>query len=77
MKRNIFLNGNEYQLSEKFDWGRIVEAFTDEDKALNFPIKYPAIDFDKATKQTIINTALIIGGSLVVMGAIIGYARKK
>ena len=32
---------------------RLVKAFTDEDQAFNFPIKYPALDLDKPTKQAL------------------------
>lgn len=81
MKRNFFLNGNEYQLSEttddnKLSWKRVMEAFTDESKALNFPIKYPAIDFDVNTKKTILITAGVIAGGLIIMGALIGRGKK-
>lgn len=78
MSRKFFLNGSEYQLGEdKIKWGeRILEALTDESKALNFPIKYPAIDFDVTTKKTILITAGIIAGGLVIMGALIGRGKK-
>lgn len=47
-------------------WQRFLEALTDEEKALNFPIKYPALDFDKSTKNTILISAGIIAGGLVL-----------
>lgn len=53
---------NENQLT----WQRFIEALTDEEKALNFPIKYPALDFDKSTKNTILISAGIIAGGLVL-----------
>jgi hypothetical protein len=56
---------------------RIGQAFTDEDSAFNFPVKYPAIDLDKPTKQALYKTAGIIAGGLIVMGFIISYGRKK
>jgi hypothetical protein len=61
------LNEND---PEKLNWARVVEALTNEDKAFNFPIKYPAIDFDKPTKNMfyitagIISTGLILGAAL-------------
>ena len=55
---------------------RIVQAFTDEDSAFNFPIKYPALDLDKPTKIALYKTAGIIAGGLVVMGIIIAYGNK-
>jgi hypothetical protein len=51
---------------------RILDAFTDEDKALNFPIKYPAIDLDKSTKQSFYITAGILATGLILMGFLIG-----
>ena len=56
---------------------RLVKAFTDEDSAFNFPIKYPALDLDKPTKQALYKTAGIIAGGLIVMGVIIAYGKKK
>jgi len=56
---------------------RIVQAFTDEDSAFNFPIKYPALDLDKPTKQALYKTAGIIAGGLVLMGIIIAYGKKR
>ena len=56
---------------------RLVQAFTDEDAAFNFPIKYPALDLDKPTKQALYTTAGIIAGGLVVMGLIIAYGKKR
>jgi hypothetical protein len=50
---------------QKIDWQRFIQALTDEDKAFNFPIKYPAIDLDKATKQTLYIGAGIIALSLI------------
>lgn len=50
---------------------RFGQAFTDEDAAFNFPIKYPAIDLDKPTKEAMYKTAAIIAGGLIVMGFII------
>jgi len=58
---------------------RIGKAFTDEDSAFNFPVKYPAIDLDKPTKEALYKTAGIIAGGLIIMGFIIsrGNAKKR
>ena len=56
---------------------RFGQAFTNEDAAFNFPIKYPAIDLDKPTKEALYKTAGIIAGGLIVMGFIIANGRKK
>jgi hypothetical protein len=56
---------------------RIANAFVDEDSAFNFPIKYPALDLDKPTKQALYKTAGIIAGGLIVMGFIIAYGKKR
>lgn len=64
---------------------RVGKAFTDEDSAFNFPVKYPAIDLDKPTKQAMYKTAGIIALGLLGMGLIIRsgntprtrYARKR
>jgi len=55
---------------------RLGKAFTDEDSAFNFPIKYPAIDLDKSTKNTLIYTASILAGGMIVLGFLIGSKRK-
>lgn len=54
----------------KINWQRFIDALTDENKAFNFPIKYPAIDFDKPTKNMFYITAGIISAGLV-MGAVL------
>jgi hypothetical protein len=56
---------------------RFGQALTDEDAAFNFPIKYPAIDLDRPTKQALYKTAAIIAGGLIVMGFIIANGRQK
>jgi hypothetical protein len=56
---------------------RFGQALTDEDAAFNFPIKYPAIDLDRPTKQALYKTAAIIAGGLIVMGFIIASGKKK
>jgi len=56
---------------------RFGQAFTDEDAAFNFPIKYPAIDLDKPTKEALYKTAGIIAGGLIVMGFIIASGKRK
>ena len=54
----------------KISWNTIVEALTDPDKVLNFPIKYPAIEFDKGTKNMFYFTAAILASGIII-GAII------
>jgi hypothetical protein len=56
---------------------RFGQAFTDEDAAFNFPIKYPAIDLDKPTKEALYKTAGIIAGGLILMGIIIASGKKR
>jgi hypothetical protein len=55
---------------------RFGQAFTDENAAFNFPIKYPAIDLDKPTKEALYKTAGIIAGGLIVMGVIIAAGKS-
>lgn len=50
----------------KLTWERFLQALTNEEAALNFPIKYPALDFDKSTKNTILLAAGIIAGGLIL-----------
>jgi len=59
-----------------FDWNRLLQAFTDENAAFNFPIKYPAIDLDKSTKNTLVTTALIISGGLIAAAYVFNKKRK-
>jgi hypothetical protein len=56
---------------------RFGQAFTDENAAFNFPIKYPAIDLDKPTKEALYKTAGIIAGGLIIMGVIIASGRGR
>lgn len=58
---------------EKLSWNRVIEALTNEDKAFNFPVKYPAIDFDKPTKNMFYITAGIISTGLI-LGAVLRKA---
>jgi hypothetical protein len=59
---------NDNQLT----WERFIQALTDEEKAFNFPIKYPALDFDKSTKNTI-----LIASGIIAVGLVLGaYLRK-
>lgn len=50
----------------KVTWARILEALTNEDKVLNFPIKYPAIELDRSTKDTLLLTSGIIAGGMIL-----------
>jgi hypothetical protein len=59
----------------KLTWERFLQALTNEEAALNFPIKYPALDFDKSTKNTILLAAGIIAGGLV-LGAYLKKPKK-
>jgi hypothetical protein len=61
---------------EKFSWKQIIEALTDESKVLNFPIKYPAIDLDKPTKNMFYITAGILSAG-IILAAIIKKNGKK
>ena len=61
---------------EKFSWGQIIEALTDESKVLNFPIKYPAIDLDKPTKNMFYITAGILSAG-IILAALIKKNGKK
>lgn len=55
---------------------RLGKALTDEDAAFNFPVKYPAIDLDRPTKNALYKTAAIIAGGLIVMAFIISRGKK-
>jgi hypothetical protein len=64
-------------MKEKFDWNRLIQAFTDEEQAFNFPIKYPAVDLDKSTKNTLLTTAGIIAAGMIVTGLILSAKKKR
>ena len=70
-----------YYLNEdpnnKLTWATIVSALTDPDKVLNFPIKYPAIEFDKPTKNMFYYTAAIIATGIIAVGIIAGALIKR
>ena len=67
---------NDFLAEDKQKWyERLGKAFTDEDSAFNFPIKYPALDLDKRTKDTLLLTAGILAGGMI-FGAFI-ISRKK
>ncbi len=51
----------------KLTWDRFIQALTDEEKAFNFPIKYPALDFDKSTKNTI-----LLASGILALGIVAG-----
>jgi hypothetical protein len=63
--------------NEKINWQRFLQALTDEDKAFNFPVKYPAIDLDKSTKQSFYITSGIIAGGLILAALIVSNAKKR
>ena len=67
---------NNFLAEDKQKWyERLGKAFTDEDAAFNFPIKYPALDLDKRTKDTLLLTAGILAGGMIIGAFII--SRKK
>ena len=67
---------NNFLAEPKEKWfERLGKAFTDEDSAFNFPIKYPALDLDKRTKDTLLLTAGIFAGGMIIASLIL--ARKK
>ena len=67
---------NSFLAEDKQKWyERLGKAFTDEDSAFNFPIKYPALDLDKRTKDTLLLTAGILAGGMIIGAFII--SRKK
>jgi len=59
----------------KLTWERFIQALTDPDQAFSFPIKYPAIELDKQTRETFYTSAAILGGSIIIAALI--YANKK
>ena len=59
--------------TQKISWATIVAALTDPDKVLNFPIKYPALEFDKKTKTMFYTTAAIIAFGMIASA----YIKKK
>jgi hypothetical protein len=62
---------------KKINWDRFFQAFTDEDQAFNFPIKYPAIDLDRSTKQSFYLTSGILAGGMILAALIVANAKKK
>jgi len=78
-KERLLRNNNvkhSFLAEPKEKWfERLGKAFTDEDSAFNFPIKYPALDLDKRTKDTLLLTAGILASGMII-GALI-ISRKK
>lgn len=70
--KKTYLSQNDDQLKW---YERLGKAFTDEDAAFNFPIKYPAIDLDKSTKNTLLYTAGIFAGGMILAAVI--FKMKK
>jgi hypothetical protein len=62
---------------KKFDWNRLIQAFTDEDQAFNFPIKYPAVDLDKSTKNTLLGAAAILAAGMVITGMLVNAKKRR
>lgn len=69
-KRCKYLSEAKPVQSEKW-YERLGKAFTDEESAFNFPIKYPAIDLDLATKKTFYYTAGILAGGMILTALIL------
>jgi hypothetical protein len=61
---------------QPFDWNRLIQAFTDENAAFNFPIKYPAVDLDKSTKDTILTAAIILSAGIVFTGIVVSGKKR-
>lgn len=74
LRNNALKNDFLAEQGEKW-YERLGKAFTDEDSAFNFPIKYPALDLDKRTKDTLLLTAGILAGGMII-GALI-ISKKK
>jgi hypothetical protein len=70
--KRTYLSAGEQDLKW---YERLGKAFTDEDSAFNFPIKYPAIDLDKSTKNTLLYTAGIFAGGMILAAFI--FKMKK
>ena len=64
-------------MKEKFDWNRLIAAFTDEEQAFNFPIKYPAVDLDQSTKDTLLMTAGILAAGMVITGLLLSGKQRR
>lgn len=62
---------------DKLTLQRFIDAFTKEDSALNFPVKYPAIDLDKATKQSLYFTAGILAAGMIGAALIVRSKNAK
>jgi len=56
---------NENGEENKITWNTIAQALTDPNKALNFPIKYPAIELDKTTRNTLTGAAAILAAGMI------------
>lgn len=56
--------------NKDLNWQRLIEALTDPSKALNFPVKYPAIELDQPTKNALYTTAGIIAAGLILSAVI-------
>lgn len=69
----LLAKGND---DNKIDLDRIIGAITGEQDPLRFPISYPAIDFDPATKKTIIQSAFIIAAGIAVGSVLRGMASR-
>jgi hypothetical protein len=65
-----YLNEPEQTILQRF-----ADAFSDPEKAFNFPIKYPALTIDTPTKNSLYLISGILAGGMII-GALI-IANKK
>ena len=60
----------------KITWDRIVGAIQGTEDPLRFPVSYPPIDFDPATKKMFITGCLIVAGGIVLGAAARGAIQR-
>lgn len=66
-----YLNDPEETILQRF-----ANAFSDPEKAFNFPIKYPALTLDTPTKNSLYLTAGILAGGMIITALIIANKKK-
>ena len=62
---------------KKVTWERFIQAFTNEDQAFNFPIKYPAVEIDRNTRNTIVLATGLLAGGMILTALIVANAKKR
>jgi hypothetical protein len=60
----------EEEQPEKITINRVIGALTDPNKALNFPVKYPALDISPDVKTVLLGTAGILAIGLIASALI-------